>query len=169
MLKILYTTVSDKKLMSGVGRSLLKQLAPEDEVIYNKNGKPYFKNIPLFFSISHSYPYVVCGVSDREIGIDAEAVRNVSSKAAGRVFTEGEIKLLESGADFLKLWTAKESVIKAIGGSVIADCKKVDIASLSECEADGKRLYIQSVDIPGCVCFIASADKYENIEIVKIS
>ena len=163
MLKILYTTVSDKKLMSSVGRSLLKQLAPEDEIIYNKNGKPYFKNSRLFFSISHSYPYVVCAVSDVEIGIDAEVVRDVRSKAAARTFTENEIKLLNSGTDFLVLWTAKESVIKAIGGSVLADCKRVDVSSLSECEIDGKRLYIQRVEIPECVCFITSPERYENI------
>ncbi len=170
MLKIYYTDVSalgGKEIMHKVGLAILKKEAPDCVIAKNKNGKPYFVNSQLYFNISHSYPYVVCAFADCEVGIDVEKIRAISERAAQRVFTNAELKLLNMGVDFLQIWTAKESVIKAAGGSIVADCKKADVSSFSECVLKGKKYYLKRVDIPDCICHIATSEKQNNIEFLK--
>lgn len=84
-----------------------------------ENGKPYFENGGVFFSLSHSGNYAVCAVSDCEVGVDIESPRNNSLKLAKRFFTESEYELIAESADpdeqFCRLWVIKESYIKATG------------------------------------------------------
>ena len=83
------------------------------------NGKPYFENGSVFFSLSHSGNYAVCAVSDCEVGVDIEQPRRNSLKLAKRFFTEGEYELIAESADpdeqFCRIWVIKESYIKATG------------------------------------------------------
>jgi len=94
------------------------------DIIFFKNeyGKPFLKNYPHFyFNISHSKDYVVCAVSDMPIGIDIELVKNINLNVAKRFFSASEYNYLltqpkEEQLDyFYKLWTLKESYIKAVG------------------------------------------------------
>ncbi len=89
----------------------------------NQNGKPYLKSNPdIKFSISHSENYVMCGISDFEIGVDIEIIRpnkdNNSNliKISERWFGNGEKKSLLKSNDiqkeFYRLWTRKESLFK---------------------------------------------------------
>ncbi len=60
---------------------------------YGPNGKPYFKDVPLYFSLSHSGEYVYLAVSDEEIGADIQKMKNdrrIIHEVAGRYFTEKE-------------------------------------------------------------------------------
>lgn len=93
---------------------------------YGEKGKPYFREIPLFFSISHSGNYVLCAVDEREIGADIQRIQSVDvGKLAGRFFSEPERMLLERcGSDgerkrlFFELWTRKEAWGKLTGEGV---------------------------------------------------
>ena len=85
-------------------------------------GKPFVvghKNI--FFNISHSGKYVVCAVSDREVGIDIEKRAKARMEVAGRFFHEQEVAMLKSlsGTEqdrlFFNYWAVKESFLKCIG------------------------------------------------------
>ena len=170
MLKIYYADVSalgGKEILHKAWRAMLKMEVPDCVITKSKNGKPYFTNSELYFNISHSYPYVVCSFADCDVGIDIEKMRDVSKKTAQRVFTNDELELLNTGAEFLQIWTAKECVIKAAGGSIVADCKKADVSSFSECVLEGKKYYLKRVDIPECICFVATAERQNNIEIIK--
>ncbi len=83
-----------------------------------KNGKPYVEGGEVFFNLSHSKDVVVLVVDDKEVGIDVEQIRPVNKRVAERCYTKEELDLLYSKSDiceFYKLWTAKESIIKAIG------------------------------------------------------
>ena len=89
---------------------------------YNDYGKPFlleYKNI--FFNISHSDKWVLCGVSDKPIGIDIEKESYVFDDIAKRFFTNEEYFYIKSNPHkdkkevFYKLWTLKESFVKCIG------------------------------------------------------
>ena len=57
----------EKIVYKHIGLSLNK-----DMIENNKYGKPYIKNNPIYFNISHSSDYVVIGISDSAIGVDIE-------------------------------------------------------------------------------------------------
>ena len=90
---------------------------------YGPFGKPYLADPEdLYFSLSHSGSYVMCAVSDQEIGCDIEKVREVNEKVTKRFFTPEEYESVfslssaEDRADlFFKYWTAKESLMKCTG------------------------------------------------------
>jgi len=80
-------------------------------------GKPYLPG-GAFFNLSHSGDYVVLAVSAAEIGADAEQITPYSESVAQKCFTAAELKWLSQQDDdqaFFRLWTGKESVMKATG------------------------------------------------------
>ena len=105
----------------------------ETDIVFYKNehGKPYLKDLPCYFNISHSGDFVVCAVSENEIGIDIEKIRPIDLKIAKKICTETELKYLFNGipnendfnlatddellSRFFKLWTKKEAILKCIG------------------------------------------------------
>lgn len=58
---------------------------------YGEHGKPQIVNFPKKFNLSHSGDYVVCGVSDGEVGVD---IQNGSPSKSGRqsVFCKGRVE-----------------------------------------------------------------------------
>ncbi len=85
--------------------------------LYNIYGKPYFEH-DLCFNISHAGDYVVLATSTHAIGIDVENTHRYNKDIAAKCFTAQEIIWLkenESPQAFFKLWTAKESIMKAVG------------------------------------------------------
>ena len=90
------------------------------------NGKPYAVNCKAKFNISHSGDYVVCAVSDKEIGIDIEKIRPISPKAADRFACPNELDYISSNESGLfEIWTLKEAYFKCIGTGLGADIKNV--------------------------------------------
>lgn len=92
------------------------------EIAVTENGKPYLPGLPDFrFSLSHSGDTALCAVSPKEIGCDIEEPRACDMKIARRFFHPAEQEWLfshpvdEQADAFLRLWTCKESFIKAIG------------------------------------------------------
>ncbi len=89
---------------------------------YGENGKPYLENRDIFFSISHSGNYVVCCISENEIGCDIEKIKDYNPKVGKRFFTKKEAELLENKDTedifFAKLWTLKESILKKEGTGI---------------------------------------------------
>ena len=76
------------------GRKLLTALCGGDlpEIAQTKQGKPYFPNSTLHFSVSHTKNHAFCCLSEKNVGIDAEETdRTVSPALANKVFSETEI------------------------------------------------------------------------------
>lgn len=99
---------------------------------YGEKGKPYFKDLPFYFNLSHSGDYVLCGLSTEEIGADIQqhCGKDVG-KLARRFFSRREAAVLEqAGAAreklFYKLWARKEAYGKLTGRGV-ADILDVDL------------------------------------------
>ena len=110
-------------------------IKPEDIIFeYGPKGKPVLKNgKDMFFNITHSGDWVVCGVSDREIGVDIEVLKKARMNVAGRFFTAKELDKLSSLADkeqddyFYLLWTAKESYLKYLGTGLTKPLNSFDV------------------------------------------
>lgn len=88
-----------------------------------ENGKPYLLDYPdIYFNISHSEQKVLVVFSDVEIGCDIEYLASMKDLGvAERFFCQSEYAYLleqekgEQAAAFYRLWTLKESFLKATG------------------------------------------------------
>lgn len=117
----------DKRLSLGAGLLLKKALSDigisEYEIDYIKNGKPCIRGKEnIFFNLSHSGERVMCAVSSYEVGCDVEKIKPANLKIAERFFFENEYKAIaelstekEQQNMFFRLWTLKESFMKATG------------------------------------------------------
>lgn len=107
---------------------------------YGQGGKPYFKNYPYYFNLSHSGDYVVCALSEREVGIDLQEHRGAAfERVAQRYFSSAEVFALMHAQDraafFFRLWARKEAYGKLIGKGIMEVAGK-DLWS-GGAEADG--------------------------------
>lgn len=119
----------DKNRSLGAGLLLDRGLAvyglQERSVEYEIGewGKPALKYHPeICFSLSHSGDYAVCTIGDRPVGNDIERVKEGRLKVADRFFAKEELAWLyaaggeeEKTVRMFRLWTMKESFLKAIG------------------------------------------------------
>ncbi len=85
-------------------------------------GKPYLADHPeLFFNLSHSGDWVVCGLGDRKLGIDVERMEQIDLSIADDQFSREEAAYLsslpkeEKLSSFYTIWTLKESFTKLDG------------------------------------------------------
>lgn len=119
---------------------------------YGQDGKPYFEDIPLYFSISHSGDYVLLAVSGREIGADIQAHRagNVE-RIAKRYFSSEEVRAFYQAQDrdafFFRLWARKEAYGKLTGRG-LADSIEKDLWS-GGTEIAGKLSWGEYGGLPG--------------------
>ena len=103
----------------------------------NKKGKPFIPTLP-FFNISHSGKYVVCAVSNKEVGVDIEKISRMRIDLSRRILSSEESRKNSSvsGAGLQKLlcekWVRKEAYLKMTG-----DGLRKPMTSLS---FDGDRL-----------------------------
>ncbi len=86
-------------------------------ILYNAHGKPYIEGGPSF-NLSHSGSYVILGTSENELGVDIEKIKSYNAKIPSKFFSEDEqqwLQMQNNDEAFFKIWTAKESFLKAIG------------------------------------------------------
>jgi 4'-phosphopantetheinyl transferase len=89
----------------------------------SKFGKPYLYGFKCFnFNISHSGDLIVCVTDNKPIGIDIEEIKPINYECiAKNFFTISEFNYIlnddseASLSKFYKIWTLKESYIKADG------------------------------------------------------
>lgn len=88
------------------------------EIIRDEKRKPYFTNIPLEFSLTHSGQLWMCMFSDRPCGLDLQEIRNCDhEKMAERFFHPDEAEYVrEHGQEaFFDIWVRKEAYCKMTG------------------------------------------------------
>jgi len=94
------------------------------EILKSETGKPYIKDCPIHFNISHAGDFVVCAFSEQEIGVDIEQIKAVDLKIAKRFFCPSEYEdlLAQQAKDqrdyFYSLWTLKESYMRWLGAGM---------------------------------------------------
>lgn len=120
--------IQDRRLSLGAGLLLKHAFARcgldyEAAEFYNdENGKPHVKGDDVFFSLSHSGDTVLVSLSDKIVGCDVELACEYKEAVAKRFYHPLEVSHLEKITDaedkrleFYRIWTAKESFVKAIG------------------------------------------------------
>ena len=113
-----YVRLEDKarSLAAGLLMRHVCGVTDDAQIFYGKDCKPYTKNMK--FNISHSGDYVALAVAESEVGVDIEKIRGYSEKVAARCFTADELEWMGRRGtceSFFRLWTAKESLMKALG------------------------------------------------------
>ena len=118
-----YHFENDKYLSIGSFCLLNKALQDRNisnyELVYGENNKPYLRNNELYFNISHSNEYVICLVSNEEVGCDIEKIKDVKLNVAKSHFHPNEYETIINSNNpldtFFKFWTLKESFMKNKG------------------------------------------------------
>ena len=115
-----------RRLSLAASLLLVRALSDEglcaDEIALTEYGKPYLPQLPDFhFSLSHSGNMALCAVSPVPVGCDIELPHKFDPAIARRFFHKAECAWLFSQPEaeqrdaFFRLWTCKESFIKALG------------------------------------------------------
>lgn len=87
----------------------------------NKYGKPFVKDLPIEFNISHSKDLVICAINDTPIGVDIEKVRPVDINVIKKVCNKDELEYALNDnlyKHFFEIWTFKEAYFKCIGTGI---------------------------------------------------
>ena len=86
----------------------------------NKAKKPYFVEYEnLKFNISHCENLITIAISDTEIGIDAEMIRNINFNIINRFSGEEKAYIEEDPQKrFFEIWTKKEAFAKYKGDGI---------------------------------------------------
>ena len=140
-------------LLSLGGAYLRKLLTKEGEIFYGEKGKPY--KAGEFFNVSHSGDFAVIAVSDKEVGVDVEKIRDIKSAVIKRAFSENEKAFILSPKDFYKGWTLKESLLKCIGCGLISRLNEVPSFPEGKTEYFGERFFTKSFSLKGHVFSVA--------------
>ena len=163
-------------------RTALRDLAaqysgknPKDlEINLSPNGKPFFQNLSdLFFNISHSCDGLAIAFSRAEIGLDIEKINRPRSHLgiAKRFFSKSESALLEADVNgsaelFMRLWTAKEAMLKLLGDGIAHGLDRAVYVDESLGQWNESEIYLHRLhwqDFIGCVA------SFDQPSIVKVA
>ena len=121
-----YRLSADRRRAIAAGLALRTAFPDADleKIVTEKYGRPVLPGGPGF-NLSHEGAWDVCAAGDPAPGCDIEQIRPVREGLVRRVFTPREAALLESTASeeartalFFRLWTLKESFVKATGEGI---------------------------------------------------
>ena len=87
------------------------------EILRDEMGKPYLEGKTLHFNVSHSGEYLAIVISKYRVGIDIQEPKFIKDGMFRKVVQPEEDCLIgeDRQKDFLRLWTLKESFVKAEG------------------------------------------------------
>ena len=100
------------------------------EILRAEKGKPYFKELPLQFSVSHTEDLWVCLISDGKdpVGVDIQQIKETRrERVAERYFTDEEKEYLNENDEdvFFELWTRKEAYAKYTGRGLTKELAEI--------------------------------------------
>lgn len=128
-----------KRAQTQLDRQLLTKLGVRT-LAYRPLGQPYVPQRPrMNVAISHSERLVLVAVAPQRIGVDVEHLRGLSVDRLTRAFTASEWRYLNRLTPerrqrvALKLWTAKEAVLKLVGCGLTRPPREVAVA-LPRCQ-----------------------------------
>ena len=118
-----------------------------------KEGKPYFANFDVEFSVSNTGPMWMCLFDRKPCGIDIQEVKSCKHESiAGRHFSKAEFEYVKFWGEegFFDIWTAKEAFGKYTGKGLFASKESV-VGENHELKQslvyEGKKVYIKRIDI----------------------
>ena len=152
----------DKRLSLGAGILMDRGLSAyglrerEAVVSYGENGKPYLPRYPhIHFNLSHSGSRVLAVFAEVETGCDIEQIQKADLELAKRFFTRKEYAFIagQQGSGrkdemFFRLWTLKESFLKAVGAGLMLPLDAFEMAI----EPEGKIAVCRKSDEARALC-----------------
>lgn len=138
----IWKTHTEARLSLAVLRTVLTEYLGVDaaalEIGTGRHGKPYLSSpcFPIEFNLSHSGEWMLLAISQsHEVGIDLEIERTDFDYAglSRSFFSEKECASLQRASpvnrhrDFLRIWTRKEALAKAIGSGLSMPFRNVDV------------------------------------------
>lgn len=132
--------IEDKLRCLGAGLLLRNVLGikTDDMISYGEFGKPELKanrhnKIRFHFNLSHSGNYVMLGINNCEIGVDIEKLITYDGDLAKFCFQDDECDYIaRDSMKFTKLWTMKESIMKACGKGLSLHPKSFGVLSATD-------------------------------------
>ncbi len=100
------------------------------DISISNYGKPYFLDSNIYFNYSHSKNYIICAISNKEIGTDIEEGRTINDLVANKYLDN-----LKDNKERLKLWVRKEAYSKLYGIGFKIGFEKIKLNNLLEKES----------------------------------
>lgn len=118
-----------------------------------KLGKPYFKDQNIFFNYSHSNNFIVCAISNYNIGVDIEETNRVISEAMVKICNFNQDNKLEElvkreafcklTGDGIAMFFDKNNFRNINNNSITINAKEYICSICTDCSNP----FFQSVDI----------------------
>lgn len=90
----------------------------------NSFGKPYLTDYENFyFNVSHSGDFVICAISNNEVGVDIQKIKPISDSFKEKILGRKNASL----EDFYYRWVLEESYIKFLGKSIIFSARNLSL------------------------------------------
>lgn len=94
------------------------------QVCIGGHGKPYLQNSSdIFFNLSHSGEYVLCGMADRQIGVDIQKRHDKDVSGVKEKIHNAQ----DREEDFFLLFSAKEAFCKCTGEGLQRDLSHIAV------------------------------------------
>lgn len=115
--------------------------------VIGPHGKPSLLEFPhIHFNTSHCHKAVICAVGDAPVGVDIEGRRSIRDSLVDYTMNAAEKERIARAEDpemeFLKLWTAKEAVVKLSGEGIQDNLR--DILLLAKDKSISVHTYINT-------------------------
>lgn len=132
------------------------------KITRDEKGKPYFEDIALEFSLSHTGQLWMCLFSDKVCGLDVQEVRDCDhEKIAERYFFDDEKEKVNQGGleTFFDIWVRKEAYCKMTGAGMFGNMPSV-LADRGQ--YNGRSYCFRDIEVSDRIrCAICSEDTME--------
>ena len=136
---------------------------------FNKYGKPFIKNNPFYFNISHSGQYIVCAIYRYPVGVDVQEKSCTDISIARRFFSKNEIQYIlshpqeEQSNIFNLIWTRKEAYVKCLGKGLSISLGSFDVLDINL----SKKILSQSLN--NASLSVCTMTQYKTINNIIVS
>ncbi|MBE7067473.1 MAG: 4'-phosphopantetheinyl transferase superfamily protein [Ruminococcaceae bacterium] len=142
----------------------------EDMYVTEPGGKPYFKDSPIHFNVSHSGKYWICAMALAPVGVDVQQHIHGKNyaKIADRFFTTDEVDYLFANdyQDFYKIWAAKESYVKFTGTGIAENFNKFSVTTKTQIRNKINKAHIAFIDIdPEYSCALCVGREFSYVRV----
>ena len=155
---------SDKKFETRrlehlTGRFLLQYLLPSfplNSIKISPLGKPFLEGENLFFSISHSFPFVGVVVdSQKQTGIDVQTLQPKILKLQHKFLSPAEQVFCDNNPELITLaWAAKEAAFKKYGLGAVDFIKHMPITQMDILDRNAELTMQFSREIPSTKIYL---------------
>lgn len=173
--------VPEKAVQTAVAHLLSRYIVRDygnAQIVKDGFGKPFYANLPLFLSVSHSDNLVVSSLYFQNHGVDVELIRSVPERTARGVLSKEEYERFGAAVEpqkselFARFFTQKESFVKKDGKGFTVKPRDVVFPSATffcteYLEKGGKRYCLSACTAAAAMIEIISVSNGEIIDYFK--